>query len=70
MSFLVLDIFEKLYLVRLCLFFDGWPFFFLQDIKISSKYIDFYAKISLILYTPLKTQQPNGPYYGTIKTGQ
>ena len=37
-------------------------YFCLLDIKISFENVDFYAKMSLILYTPSRKSQPNGPY--------
>ena len=54
-TFSISIILKKLYLVKMCL-----HYLCLQNIKISFEYVDFYAKLSLILDTSAKnfiTQQ-------------
>ena len=46
-----LVILKKLYLVIMCPIFDSSPPVLVQDIKVSSEYVDFYTKESLILDT-------------------
>ncbi len=56
-TFSISMIFKKLYLVKCAQFVLAHNYFCLQNIKISSEYADFYAKISLILDNAAHTYQ-------------
>ena len=47
-------IFKKLYLVKMSQFLTARLQFLVQDIKVSSEYVDFYTKESLILDTRVR----------------
>ena len=50
------------------LFLSARHYFYLQDIKISFEFVDFYAKMSLILYTPSRNSTTQQTIISTLQT--